>query len=229
VAATKQLVCLANSRKHGGRCIAGIDMKSNTWVRPVSSRPGHEISESERKYRNGAEPSVLDVISMQLVRHQQGGSQSENWLLDSSIRWEKLGQIGWGDLCHLEQRPTQLWINSGDSTIKGLNDRVPIAHESELVDSLKLIRVDSARIMVDRPYGANRELDVRAEFRYAGSAYILKVTDSIYEERFRKRGIGTYRLAESFLTVSLGEEFKGYLYKMVAAIIECREMNLDSK
>ncbi len=70
---------------------------------------------------------------------------------------------------------------------------------------------------------------MRAEFRYAGSTYILKVTDSTYEERFRKRGIGTYRLSESFLTVSLGEEFKGYLYKMVAAIIECREMNLDSK
>ncbi|WP_435848229.1 dual OB domain-containing protein [Streptomyces decoyicus] len=225
VAITKQLVCLANSRKHGGRCIAGIDIKSNTWIRPISSRSGHEVSESERKYRNGAEPSALDVISMQLVRHRQHGFQSENWILDSSVRWEKLGRIRWDDLRRLEQRPTRLWINSGDSTARGLNDRVPVARQGEIADSLKLIRVNSATILVDRPYDANRELDVRAEFHHAGSTYTLKVTDSTYEEKFRKRGIGTYRLAESFLTVSLGEEFRGYLYKMVAAIIECHQTN----
>ncbi|MFF9673890.1 hypothetical protein ACF1GS_19710 [Streptomyces eurythermus] len=41
--------------------------------------------------------------------------------------------------------------------------------------------------------------------------------------------MGTYRLGESFLTVSLGEEFKGYLYKMVAAIIERRQANVGSR
>ncbi|MFF9673891.1 hypothetical protein ACF1GS_19715 [Streptomyces eurythermus] len=146
VATTKQLICLANSRKHRGRCIAGIDIKSNTWIRPISSRPGHEVSESERTYQNGAEPRMLDVISMQLLRPRQSGYQRENWILDSSVRWTKLGQIGWADLYRMEQHPTQLWINSGDSTARGLNDRVPVEREGEITDSLKLIRVDSLRI-----------------------------------------------------------------------------------
>ncbi|MFF5331444.1 dual OB domain-containing protein [Streptomyces rubradiris] len=229
MATTKQLICLANSRKHRGRCIAGIDIKSNTWIRPISSRPGHEVSESERTYRNGAEPRVLDVISMRLLRQRQFGYQSENWILDSSVRWTKLTRIEWDDLYRIEQRPMQLWINSGDSTARGLNDRIPVEREGEITDSLKLIRVDSLKITVGRPYDANRDLDVRAEFHHAGSDYILKVTDSVYEEKFRKRGIGTYRLAESFLTVSLGEEFKGYLYKMVAGIIERRQANVGSR
>ncbi|MGI6648931.1 MAG: dual OB domain-containing protein [Bacillota bacterium] len=32
---TKRIICLANSRKHGQRCVAGIDWANNTWVRFV--------------------------------------------------------------------------------------------------------------------------------------------------------------------------------------------------
>ena len=33
-----KIVCLANSRKISGRCIAGKIMDSGKWIRPVSSR-----------------------------------------------------------------------------------------------------------------------------------------------------------------------------------------------
>ncbi|MGW6531155.1 dual OB domain-containing protein [Streptomyces venezuelae] len=219
---TKELVCLANSRKHNGRCIAGIDIQSNLWVRPVSSRPGHEVSEAERRYRNGAEPRILDVVSVRLLRPKRFGFQTENWILDPGSQWEKRGRVGWDDLRRLEQRPKHLWVNSEDSTRKGLNDRVAVEQEFALLNSLKLIRVKAVTVEVDRPYDANRELEVRAKFRHAGATYILKVTDAVYEERFRALGVGSYELSESFLTVSLGEEFKGHFYKMVAAIIERR-------
>ncbi len=222
MATTKELICLANSRKHNGRCIAGIDVESNAWVRPVSSRPTHEVSESERQYWDGAEPRILDVVSVRLLRPKRLGFQTENWLLDPSSQWVKQGRIGWGRLCRLEQKTKRLWINSEDSTRKGLNDRVSVEQVFALMNSLKLIRVSAVTIEVDRPYDANRELEVRAKFRHEGSTYILKVTDAVYEERFRALGVGSYELAESFLTVSLGEEFKGHFYKMVAAIIERR-------
>ena len=31
---------------------------------------------------------------------------------------------------------------------------------------------------------------------------------------------GTYQIGESFLTISLGEPYRGYAYKLIAAIIE---------
>ncbi|QES42159.1 hypothetical protein DEJ49_15215 [Streptomyces venezuelae] len=222
MAVVKELICLANSRKHLGRCIAGIDVESNAWVRPVSSRQTHEVSAAERQYRDGTEPQILDVVSLRLLRPKRFGFQTENWILDPSSQWVKKGRIGWGALCRLEQKTKRLWINSEDSSRKGKNDRVAVEQEFVLVNSLKLIRVGSVTIEVDRPYDVNKELEVRAKFRHEGSTYILKVTDAVYEERFRALGVGSYELSESFLTVSLGEEFKGHFYKMVAAIIERR-------
>jgi hypothetical protein len=61
---------------------------------------------------------------------------------------------------------------------------------------------------------------VRARFNHAGRAYALRVTDPVREAEFRAEGLGRYRLGESFLTVSLGEEYKGNFYKLVAAIVE---------
>ncbi|MER5262846.1 hypothetical protein ABTZ99_12330 [Actinosynnema sp. NPDC002837] len=164
---------------------------------------------------------MLDVIAVPLIRHQPTGYQRENWLLDPTLGWRKIRRAKWAELLILEQRPDRLWIN-GHHTSAGVNDRVPVEQEDAVVDSLKLIRVESATIEVRAAFwqAVDQEPSVRARFRHAGSEYALKVTDPVYEERFRSAGIGTYRLGECFLTVSLGEAFNGYLYKLVAGIVE---------
>ncbi|GHH69910.1 hypothetical protein GCM10018793_03130 [Streptomyces sulfonofaciens] len=174
---------------------------------------------------SGAEPRVLDVISMRLLRHRPDGFQCENWLLDPTLRWERKGRIGWGDLCRLEQHPRRLWIN-GSSSSEGMNNQVPASRQDAVSDSLKLIRVDAVKIRVVPPFSqaSDQRPVVYAHFYYAGMKYALRVTDPMYEERYRRMGLGCYGLGESFLTISLAKEFREYLYKLVAAIIERTEV-----
>ncbi len=63
-----QIVCLANSRKTSGRCIAGKEIdatgKVGCWIRPISARFSHEISEEDRRYPNGETAQILDIIEI---------------------------------------------------------------------------------------------------------------------------------------------------------------------
>src|SRR5580658_5662159 len=85
VSMLKRIVCLANSRKLSGRCIAGKEIhkgKQIGWIRPVSAREHEEVSEYERQYQDGSDPSVLDVMDIELIEPRPKGCQHENWLLD---------------------------------------------------------------------------------------------------------------------------------------------------
>ena len=98
MAASKRIVCLANSRKLHGRCVAGIelvDFRRAGWIRPVSAREHQEVSEYERQYQDGSDPRLLDVIDVPLLEHHPKDYQQENWLLDPKYYWEKAGTFNW--------------------------------------------------------------------------------------------------------------------------------------
>ena len=64
----KRIVCLANSRKFGGRCVAGKEINPNgtlgVWVRPVTNQGNGEVTNWECQYPDGTEPKVLDVLDI---------------------------------------------------------------------------------------------------------------------------------------------------------------------
>ena len=93
---TKRMVCLANSRKRQGRCVAGRERNAGVvgaWIRPVSDRPAEEVSEYERQYQDGSDPRVLDIIQVPLIEARPKDYQQENWLLDPQLYWVKAGRL----------------------------------------------------------------------------------------------------------------------------------------
>jgi hypothetical protein len=113
MATVKRIVCLANSRKLNGRCIAGKEFGGNefgAWIRPVGARQHGEVSEYERQFENGSDPRVLDILDVPLLDPQPKDFQQENWLLDPNYYWVKIGRATWSDLIRLADRVEPLWI-----------------------------------------------------------------------------------------------------------------------
>lgn len=220
----KRIVCLANSRKLSGRCLAGKELVRNRpagWIRPVSDREHEEVSEHERQYEDGSDPRVLDIVDLPLLEPRAKGYQQENWLLDPEIYWTKVGRAAWSDLVPFVDPVRTLWIN-GYSTYSGLNDKIPLEMVGGVDTSLCLIKVNRVTLTVFKPGEAfgNPKRRVQGRFEHQGTEYRLWVTDPNYEKDYLARPDGEHQLGESFLTVSLGEPHNGACYKLIAAIIE---------
>jgi len=221
---TKRIVCLANSRKVGGRCVAGrewLGREGGAWIRPVSSRPHEEVSEYERQYENGSDPKVLDVVDVPLIGARPRTYQQENWLLDPQAYWVRGGRLGWQQISGLVDAPAVLWRN-GFSTYHGTDDRLPLDQADTLRASLHLLRTDQVTLSVFAPGAAfgDRKRKVYGRFRHLDTVYRFRVTDPVYERAYLARADGEYELPECYLTVSLGEVWEGFCYKLIAAIIE---------
>lgn len=219
----KRIVCLANSRKLSGRCLAGKELHANgpgAWIRPVSNRSSEEVSERERQYEDGSDPKVLDIVDVPLKERRPKHYQSENWLLDSERYWVRVGKMSWSELHGISDDPVLLWLNTS-STNAGLNDRVGESDASKLTASLYLLHLRELTLRVFAPGEAfgDPKRRVQADFRHHKIQYQLWVTDPVFERNYLAKPDGEYRVSECFVTVSLGEPHKGSCYKLVAAII----------
>jgi len=219
VSCVKRIVCLANSRKFAGRCIAGKEVRPEgfgAWVRPVSARSTTELSRDERRYRDGKDPKILDIMDVGLREPAPHGYQMENHLIDAVRGYRKVGELPWDRIGALLDEPETLWTNESSSRF-GCNDRVAAAQAAGLNWSLALIRPETLRMRVRIEGGKPR---VRARFQYHGVPYIFGVTDPFVEWAWLKHPDGEYPVQDAVLCVSLGEPFTdGYCYKLVATVL----------
>src|ERR1039458_6439092 len=104
MAYVKTIVCLANSFKTDGRCIAGREVFAQGyggWIRPVSARETAEVSFSEYRYKDNQIPQLLDIIHVPLLKPDPKHHQRENHLIDATKRWAKAGKLPWNLLPQL--------------------------------------------------------------------------------------------------------------------------------
>ena len=222
----KTFVCLANSRKVSGRCIAGKEITNGLcgqWIRPISEREHHEISELDRRYEDGTTAQVFDIVGVRFKGRSAHPAQQENYVIDDGFYWLKNGRYA-GSLDDLLDSPRTLW-NVGPSSYNGINDRVDTASIVSPGPSLYFILPQNLKIVV-RVEGAefgNGKKKVRAQFSYGGVNYLISVTDPEVERIYLAQGEGEYiPNGKCYMTVSLGEEWQGYYYKLAAGIFEVK-------
>ncbi len=219
------IVCLANSRKPpSGRCVAGKVLsgpREGQWIRPVSERPTHEVSEEERRYQEGAKAQLLDIVDVPLKRAAPWTHQPENHVLDDTYYWTRQGRATWNQILELVDPYDQDFWRYSESTYHGTNDKVAEDNAIMCGSSLKLIHLPELEIWVgdeDQYQGGTRRR-VRGRFRYHNQYYNLTITDPPIEEHYLQTGNGTYEILNSAICISLGEAFHGYAFRLIASII----------
>jgi hypothetical protein len=214
------ILCLANSKKLGGRCCAGLRIDGTGWVRPVSKLPFGILNAIHLFLSNGNEAAHLDLLEIGLKSPKPDYHQPENWLIDGSI-WKLHTAAKLQD----QAAPLRNAIVQGPELLRGYADRVSCVElrQKNAEASLALIAPERLELILHKkPDG---KCQVRGRFllgkRPRQAAYDLSVTDPSWEKKVIQEGSQaiTQTQRKFVVTVSLGEPFNDFCYKVVAAII----------
>lgn len=220
---TLDMVCLANSWKHGGRCIAGKIYggdRSGEWIRPVSPTVGQrQITFAQMNYGQNQFAQTLDIIRIEFTDPEPDTFQREN-LIISGTRWTRLGRLDPRNLNQWMDTPNSLWSN-GENSEYGTNDKISrLRLLANRPSSLVMVQPDDRSIRVTVAIEREERVKIRLHFQYNRIEYALTTTDLWAQDHFRGRGIGEYDIQNiQAMTISLGEPFaNGNTTKIVAEI-----------
>ena len=211
----KELICLANSRKLNGRCIAGKEPEKLWWVRPVSDTETGEIYADQIKLN----PKPLDIVSYSFLRYKTNSYHPENLIMGNTA-WEKIGEYPFEKIDVLCDKPDALWTNEEPDSHK---ISLEFLLKNKIPSSLYLIKPELFEIFSEGEYRADGNPKLRAVFKYNGKGYVLPITDIEFEMQFRDiKPNENYRFntQDIYLCVSLSEPHNGFCYKLIASIIQ---------
>ena len=215
----KLFLCLANSKKYGERCIAGIELTRDgngkydivkttnnkpKWLRPVTTTEHGQVPEKVVESMQ-----VLDVWEIDVGAECPKDYQSENILFDpKSLR----------KIHH---------INSKVDNFKNLIERekpyifacegrtVPHFQIGDIDHSLMLVKGEKVQIYESKI----RRFRIRVGFEYRGYHYDLPVTDVNFFEKYWEDNSFVTEAKDFFITISLGVKFEEKYYKLAAGIV----------
>lgn len=211
-----RFVCLANSFKEGGRCIAGIELNRNNvpkkvdgvpkWIRPICETEHGEVPTHLVSCIN-----ILDIVEIDVTgQPEEKDYQSENVFFDE----DSIGVIGSLESSQIEE------LCDDRNLIFGNRGK---AVSSEAIDSLTyslmLIKVDVFEITQKTYDDKPNRPQTRLVFTYHNHEYDLPITDPVFLHKYQFNANCVEQDSALFVTVSLGVEWKGWYYKLVAGVI----------
>ena len=211
----KYFICLANSYKHHGRCIAGIELtkcsngwhivrgsdQNPKWIRPVTAFATGEFENSLAE-----KIKILSIVKLTDVHPYPAPAQPEN------VRFSTIETV---------QEPQPLTAHMIDSIVDKTARRVLIENRGVAViaekakdvkHSLMFIRATNARAYI------NEKCKFRMSFDFRGTSYTLAITDPLFMEKLKSGQNIIKESSEVYLTISLATEFNSWHSKLVAGV-----------
>jgi len=205
-------------------CIAGIDAKSGEWVRLVRE-DGQPVKKDDISYHNDNEVEVLDVVKIDLKckkpfyandGHNSYIYQPENYVMGGKplkIRESNISEVL---NLHPIENKNPIFYNHNKKVSPYEIKSIP----EEDKYSLTLIKVKNVKIYkkkYDYDDGSSKE-KIRCNFEYNNMNFVeypvtdIEIIDKIYKNS------STIELDEAIFIMSLGENYYGFHYKIIAQI-----------
>lgn len=203
-------VIFTKSYKNGGYCVAGINLDTHSWVRFVSNDAATHgaIIDSDMQYDSLDFCKPFDVVSVPVLQHCPVALQSENYLIDRSKYWKKLGTMDLDELLDICPLNDDAFIFKNTWSYLVPEDTVGIDH------SLVMVRVYDLEINHEfRGSPAYK----KCSFIYHRNQYnFMSITDPEY-----RNSEPTQLVGDAILIISIPEapDNNNRIYKCVSKII----------
>lgn len=215
----KDIILLTTSKKSGNYCIAGIEKGTGNWVRIVSEdeKIQHAVTSKDMEYQGGSMPQVMDIVRIKCKGHNPSYYQPENYVLDDSAYWEKLGEASIKELFKIHPSENKPFIFYDSAR----------CIDGAYVESLKgkdkysLILISPEDVCIHVKEWPERK-QVTMSFNYKGNRYkYVSITDTEFENTYLQYPEGNYNYQEKcLLVISLGDIHKDKNhYKLIAKVL----------
>lgn len=224
---TIEMLCLANSVKHNARCLAGVRLDTGGWIRPVSDEDGSGLLPEQYMTASGHVPTPLDTVKFEVRKQHPKYHQPENWIV-SGKTWE---------LVETEVDNSQLLALNSAVQREGdvISDEQDFIAKHELADiavpnSLTVLHPTDVKFWIKEQDDGPKP---RADFSFDGVEYSMPITEPAWRERAAAGDDASLPspddIADSeklLFTISLGENYEGNCYKLIAAVFTVDEDEL---
>lgn len=215
----KLFLCLANSYKHDNRCIAGVEVErtrtsykliKDSWNHPIWFRPINRWTDAGAIPNDEAEDITLfDVVCATNVEECPDGAQTENYYYD------ELNTIG------------QLYITEQLlSDLSNTNRRVPfgntfasVSHEKYEQLDYSIFMIHTEEVLCYLKERIDKRPQPRIKFKYKEYTYDFPVTDPNFRHKMEDCLTDANSFQDYYLVLSLGVDFDGGHYKLIAGVI----------
>ncbi|GHT21223.1 hypothetical protein AGMMS4957_09690 [Bacteroidia bacterium] len=210
-----RFVCLANSFKEGGRCLAGVVLDSNNvpifdngviqWIRPISKSFHGKIDAALVENIN-----LLDILEIDVLEYPNLDSyQSENAIfVEDSI--QVIGKYDKNSLAAFYDSNNLIFGNKG----KAIHPDNIASHKH----SLMFIKTTDFEVF-QKKYENNPNSKIRLRFTYKENLYDLPVTDPVFLKKYQTNPDFMKDYNQMDLALSIGVEHEGWYNKLVVGII----------
>lgn len=225
----KYFVCLANSYKHGGRCIAGVEVERKQehwrivrneygcpkWIRPLARTTN--IGEIPKEMAMNF--FILEIVKLEGVLECGYDAQTENVYFEKILsigkRYEKTSSLLEK---FMDESHKHILYNYGKAVS-------PEVYQNRAFYSILLIRAFSSEVYMETEVKDFPRY--RIKFSYRGHSYDFPITDPLYVNDLRMGRCSTGYKGTIFITCSLGVEHEGWHPKLAACVFELDSISKD--